>query len=242
MTRGKDLDVKIAIVISCYNEAAVIADTIKRVEKLFSQTKNRAGNFEIIVIDDSSRDDSAKIARQTGATVISHLLNQGQGLVVLTGLEYAQENGFNFVVAIDGDGQHSPNDALKCLEFAIKNEADLTIGSRLINPQGMGRIKVIGNKGLSMITWVLFGVKTTDSQSGLRVFSRRAIEKLRWQTTGYEFCSEMIWRAKQAKLKIAEVPIKAIYTDHSKNKGQSNWNGVHILKTLVKQRVLEILE
>ncbi len=106
----------------------------------------------------------------------------------------------------------------------------------------MSRVKVLGNWGLSFITYILFGVKSTDSQSGLRVYSRKALESLRWKTSGYEFCSEMIWRAKQISLTITEHPIKAIYSDYSKGKGQSNWYAFNILKSLIKRRVVEFFE
>jgi hypothetical protein len=104
----------------------------------------------------------------------------------------------------------------------------------------MSRVKLLGNRGLSFITYVLFGINVTDSQSGLRVFSKRALTSLKWKTSGYEFCSEMLWRARQLKLAIEEYPIKAIYTDYSKAKGQNNWNAFNIVKTLVTRRVVEL--
>jgi len=93
-----------------------------------------------------------------------------------------------------------------------------------------------------LVTNLLFGVKVTDSQSGLRVFSKKALSELKWKTSGYDFCSEMLWRAKQAKLTIGEYPIKAIYTDYSKGKGQNNWNAVNIIKSLIRRRIVEIFE
>jgi len=104
----------------------------------------------------------------------------------------------------------------------------------------MSKVKILGNKGLSLATYALFGVNSTDSQSGLRVYSRKALEQLKWKTSGYEFCSEMLWRAKQLNLRINEYPIRAIYTEYSKAKGQNNWNAVNIIKSLVKRRIMEI--
>lgn len=123
-----------------------------------------------------------------------------------------------------------------------KTQADLLIGSRLIDSTGMSRIKILGNKGLSLITHLLFGINVTDSQSGLRIYSKNAIKNLSWKSTGYEFCSEMIWRAKQAKMTIGEYPIQAIYTDYSRAKGQNNWNAINIVKRLFKQRLVELFE
>lgn len=123
-----------------------------------------------------------------------------------------------------------------------ESSIDLLIGSRLIDKQGMSRIKLLGNRGLSLITYLLFGVRSTDSQSGMRIFSKNALQKLRWKTTGYEFCSEMLWRANQLNLNISEYSIRAIYTDYSISKGQNNWNAFNILKSLIKHRVVEIFE
>jgi hypothetical protein len=93
---------------------------------------------------------------------------------------------------------------------------------------------------------MLFGVNVTDSQSGLRIFSRGALEKLRWKSSRYEFCSEMLWRARQQGLRINEYHIKAIYTEYSRSRsgiaGQNNWNGINILKSLIRRRIVELFE
>jgi hypothetical protein len=166
-------------------------------------------------------------------------LNTGSGGATATGLSYAQQNGFDIATTSDADGQHAPEDVLKGVEASLASKTDLLIGSRLIDKQGMSRVKLLGNRGLSFITYVLFGINITDSQSGLRVFSKEALRSLRWKTSGYEFCSEMLWRAKQIGLHIDEFPIKAIYTDYSVSKGQNNWNAFNIVKTLVTRRVVE---
>ena len=143
---------------------------------------------------------------------------------------------------MDADGQHAPEDVLAGITQIDERQADLLIGSRLIDSTGMSKTKVLGNKGLSLVTKLLFGINVTDSQSGLRIYSRRAIDDLDWKSTGYEFCSEMIWRAKQAGMAIGEYSIKAIYTDYSRAKGQNNWNAINIVKRLFKQRLTELFE
>ena len=230
---------KVCLVIPCFNEAKAIGDVVKGAKKVFGKSSH---DFEIVVINDGSRDNSSEIARKSGVTVIDHILNQGAGGATLTGLSYARNNAFDYAITIDADGQHDPNDALSCFLQAVETKSDLLIGSRMINTSGMSKVKVIGNRGLSLITGLLFGVNVTDSQSGLRVFSRKALDNLTWKSTGYEFTSETIWRAKQARLGISEYPIRAIYTDYSRAKGQNNWNAINILKSLVKQRIVELFE
>lgn len=230
---------KVCVVIPAYNESTVIKDVVKDVRKAFDKSSL---SYEVVVVNDGSKDDTSIQARLGGAKVIDHILNSGAGGATATGLSYANQNGFDFAVTMDADGQHLPKDVLAGIKIAQQGTVDLLIGSRLIDTKGMSKVKVLGNKGLSTITKLLFGVDVTDSQSGLRVYSKKALESLRWKTSGYEFCSEMLWRAKQLKLAISEYPIKAVYTEYSTSKGQNNWNAVNIVKSLVKRRIVEIFE
>jgi len=233
------LNYKICIIIPAYNESTVISEVIKTITKELKKTNYF---FRIVVVNDSSKDNTSEIAQKNGAIVINHILNAGAGSATATGLSYAQKHNFDIAATMDADGQHLPKNVVEGINEIIKRNDDLLIGSRMINSKGMSKTKVIGNKGLSFITYILFGINSTDSQSGLRIFSKRALENLRWETSGYEFCSEMLWRAKQQKLKISEYPIKAVYTKYSKSKGQNNWNAVNIISSLLKRRLLEILK
>lgn len=232
---------RVAIILPTYNEGRVIANVIAGIRKVFATSPY---DFRIVIVNDCSVDNTSKVAKDAGTTVIDHLLNQGAGGATSTGLRYAEKLGFDLVATMDADGQHDPKDVLKCINESLKTNADLLIGSRLIDSRGMSKVKVLGNRGLTFITWMLFGVKVTDSQSGLRVFSRRALEVLEWKSTSYDFCSEMLWRAKQAKLTICEYPIKAIYTEYSTSatRGQNNWNGVNTVKSLLRRRIVELFE
>lgn len=230
--------IKVCIIIPAFNESKVIKNVISDIIKSFKNTKYIT---DIVVVNDASKDKTGIIAKETGVIVINHILNTGAGGASATGLRYARQNDFDIACTMDADGQHASKDVIEGINQLIAKKADLMIGSRLINSEGMSKTKIIGNKGLSFITYLLFGISTTDSQSGLRIFSRHALNNLRWKTSGYEFCSEMLWRAKQLNLKINEYPIAAIYTDYSKTKGQNNWNGINIVKSLVKRRIAELL-
>lgn len=226
---------RICVIIPAYNEDRVIADVI-------SGIKDKIGkDGDVIVVNDGSKDNTSNEARLAGAIVIDHILNTGAGGATATGLSYANQNGYHVAATMDADGQHDPVDVVRGFEEMERTQADLIIGSRLIDSRGMSRVKVLGNKGMSFITRILFGINSTDSQSGLRIFSRKSLETLRWKTSGYEFCSEMLWRANQLHLNIAEYPIKAVYTEYSKSKGQSNWNAINIVKNLMTRRITELL-
>lgn len=231
--------IKICVIMPAYNESTVIGDIIQKAYDIFNKTPYI---IKIVVVNDASKDNTSEIASANKAIVIDHILNSGAGSATATGLSYAQQNNYDIACTMDADGQHLATDVIKGIEEIINNKKDLLIGSRLINKEGMSKTKVLGNKGLSFITYLLFGINSTDSQSGLRIYSRKALEQLKWKTSGYEFCSEMLWRAKQAGLDIDEYPIQAIYTDYSRSKGQNNWNAINILKSLIKQRLLEIFE
>lgn len=227
---------KVAFVIPAYNEERTISSVIFDIKKNCPKTFD----YEIIVVDDASKDRTKDLAEKAGAKVISHILNSGSGSATATGLSYAQQNDFDLAVTLDADGQHKAVDAIKGVKLMNSCKADLLIGSRLIDSRGMSRVKILGNKGLSLITYLLFSISVTDSQSGLRVFSKKALDNLKWKSSGYEFCSEMLWRAKQKGLVIEEYPIEAIYTEYSKGKGQNNWNAFNIVKTLFERRIMEI--
>lgn len=230
---------EVFVVIPAYNEGQVIKSVVKYALKSFKKDKNH--KYSIVVVDDGSTDDTATEAKAGGAIVIQHIMNSGAGAATSTGLEYARKNSADIMATMDADGQHSPIDVINGVNLIEADKIDLLIGSRLIDSEGMSKVKVVGNKGLSFITYLIFGVKSSDSQSGLRIYSRKAIDSIFWKSSGYEFCSEMLWRANQLKLTYGEYPIEAIYTEYSKSKGQNNWNALNIIRNLFSRRVSEFL-
>lgn len=226
------------IILPGYNEAEVINGVLAQILK--ETKKHKQYKLDIILVNDGSKDATAEIAIKHPVTVVSHLVNMGSGAATRTGLKYAKINNYDYAVTIDADGQHSTKDLISVIKKLNSEDFDLVIGSRLMNSKGMPIIRVVGNKTLNFATRVILGVGVTDSQSGLKAFSRNAIEKIEIRANGFEFCSEIVWRAKQQDLKITEVPIKAIYTDYSLQKGQNNINALRIIKNLLKQKMREV--
>ncbi len=229
-------DKRLALVMPAYNEGKVIGDVIKSLP-----AKLPGFYLETVVVNDGSTDNTGDEARGAGATVIEHVLNSDSGAATETGLTYARQHGFDYVVTIDADGQHTAKDALAVIDELTKEAADIIIGSRLIESKGMPWYRVLGNKGLNLITFILFGANVSDSQSGLKGFNRRAMEKIVIRSQGKEFCSEIIWRARQQNLSIKEIPIQALYSEYSLAKGQSNWNAFNIIKNLMRRKILELV-
>ena len=142
------------------------------------------------------------------------------------------------LVLLDSDGQHDPGDVKRLVRPIIDKKADVVIGSRMIRSKGMPFIRKIGNLGLNIITYILFNIWTTDSQSGLRAISQKAAKKITIRTNRMEVSSEIIKEIGRNKLIFKEIPIKAIYTNYSMTHGQSNINGFRIVAKLVLKRLM----
>ena len=120
----------------------------------------------------------------------------------------------------------------------LKRRCDAVIGTRINDKEGMPLIRRVFNRIGNIVTQMLFGVKVTDSQSGFRAFSRKAAKKLDIRTNRMEVSSEIIREIGRKKLKLIEVPIKAIYTDYSMSKGQNFVVGVKTFWKLVLHKIM----
>ncbi|KKP36572.1 MAG: Glycosyl transferase family 2 [Candidatus Peregrinibacteria bacterium GW2011_GWA2_33_10] len=221
---------KTFIILPAFNEASVIASVI---EKL------RSNGFDnIIVIDDGSSDDTFNIAQDCGVLCVQHILNRGLGGALGTGMELALLKGANIIATFDADGQHDVEDLKNTIEVLKNENYDVIIGSRMLNSNGMPLIRKLFNFVGNFVTYFLFGLYVTDSQSGLRVFSRDAALKIGLKTNRMEVSSEIIREIKQNKLRFKEVPIRAIYTEYSLSKGQSFVVGIKTFIKLVFHRFM----
>lgn len=223
---------KLLIVIPAFNEEKTLVKVIKTLPKKFFRITHK----EVVVVNDGSKDQTLKIAKSLGVTVISHYINRGLGGALGTGFAYAKEHGFDILITFDADGQHNPADIAPVITPIARKKADMVIGSRLKNPAGMPWYRIVGVWGLNIITFVFFWVWTSDSQSGLRAFSKKAIEKIDIKANKMEVSSEFFNEAQKHNLKIVEVPIQSIYTQYSLQKGQKNANVFRILSKIIYRR------
>lgn len=221
MTSSSSL--KTFIVIPAYNEAHSIQRVLEGLK--------HAGYPSILVVDDGSTDETYDLAYKEGVYVARHLLNSGLGGALGTGIQGALMLGADIIVTFDADGQHAVEDIPDLIAPIEKGEADVTIGSRLLDHRGMPFRRVMMNWVANVVTFLLFGIWVTDSQSGLRAFSRDAARLLRIRTRHMEVSSEIIREIGTHRFRYKEVPIQAIYTDYSLSKGQNFFLG---MKTLVK--------
>lgn len=218
----------IYIIIPAYNEEAVIVGVVNEIKN--------AGFHNIVIIDDGSSDKTfEKASSVENVIALRHKINRGKGASTKTGIEAAKLLGANIIVTMDGDGQHDPKDIEKLIEPILNDQAEVVLGTRLLNPVGMPWYKIIQNKFGNLVTWYLFGLYVTDSQSGFRAYSRRAAEVINTRGDRYEYDSEVLREIYIYKLKFQEAPIKVRYTAYSMGKieKQGFLNGVKTVYKMV---------
>jgi len=211
-------------VIPAYNEERNLAKVI--------DSLRAEGWKNLLVVDDGSTDRTAEVAKRRGTEVVVHARNMGLGAALRSGFKRALELGADAVVTFDADGQHDPRDVKK-LVGELK-DADVVIGVR--KSIGIPLHKRFGNFVLNVITFMLTGIYT-DSQSGSRALSRKALQKLVIRGNRYEVSSEIILRVSQAGLRWKEVLVTCYYPPHAKVKGTTILSGIRIFLKLLSLKL-----
>ncbi|MDP2632627.1 MAG: glycosyltransferase family 2 protein [Candidatus Curtissbacteria bacterium] len=212
------------IIVPAFNEEAVILKVIQSIPKRIKGL----GKIQVLVVDDGSTDNTKILVNKTNVSVASHIMNRGLGAAIKTGLEWARVHNIDLAVTFDGDGQHDPADISRVIKPILDKSADIVIGSRFKKKQRVPLDRLILNWFANLATLFLFGVFSTDSQSGLRAFSKKAIKLIDFKADRMEFSSEILLEAKKHSLKTIEIPIRAIYTAYSRSKGQKNTNAIPV--------------
>ena len=219
----------LAILIPARNEEKHITQVIKNIPKKITGISKKT----IFLIDDGSSDKTAELAKKAGAKVLTMMINQGVGTATVTGIEAAKIIDADIALTLDGDGQHDPKEINKIVSLIIRDKYDVVLGARLLDRKQMPLHKIIGNSIMNWVTYVLVGLWVKDSQSGFKGFSKKAFQQFKLTSSGYEICSEIIGEIKRLKLKYTELPVKTIYSDHSRKKGQFSLNAVNIIIKLI---------
>jgi glycosyltransferase involved in cell wall biosynthesis len=224
---------KLAILIPAFNEEIILGQVIKTLPKELPGISK----IDCVVVNDGSSDNTEQIAKNENAIVITHIFNRGLGGALGTGFEYIKNHDYDLLITFDADGQHNPEDIALVIKPIVEGKADVCVGSRFLKYEGhMPWYRRIGLTGMNIITYMLFWTWTTDSQSGMRAFSRNAIEQIQIKTNKMEVSSEFFYEISKKNLKYTEAPIHAIYTDYSLSKGQKNINAFNILGKLIFKR------
>ena len=195
---------KITVGIPAYNEEENIA-------KIISQLKDVTQS--IIVCDDHSTDNTNKIAKSLGVDVVTHSKNMGYGSAIKSIFAKAKEIDSDVLVTMDADGQHRIEDLKKILEPVLSGTVDICIGSRFLekNVENVPSYRKVGIKVLTKLTNVSLKESITDSQSGFRVYSKKAISEITPTESGMAISNEILLKASSLNLRIGEVPIVVLY-------------------------------
>lgn len=215
---------KVCIVIPAYNEEETISRIVEEAKKY---------SKDVIVVDDGSADMTSALAKESGAKVLRHAVNIGVGLATTTGNEYAVSKGFDVIVNLDSDGQHSASTVPKGVELVEKGGYDIVLGSRFLEKtERMPTILKLGNKFLTLTNRQIFGSNISDTQSGFRIVTADAWKRLSPRSTGYSICAEISALIGTKRLKYAEIPIETVYLDRFK--GTTIFDGIKIFANMLR--------
>ena len=162
---------KVLIIVPAYNEAEAISKLIDNLEKNYAQ-------YDYVIINDGSKDQTKKLCREKGYHVLNLPINLGIGGAVQTGYIYASENNYDIAVQIDGDGQHNPKYIEAMIKKMEEENADIVIGSRFITREGFqsSALRRTGINLLSTLIKICTGKRINDVTSGYRIVNRRFID------------------------------------------------------------------
>lgn len=200
--KTQQTEVRVLAGIAAYNEARYVGGIVLQARQYVE---------EVIVVDDGSTDNTARVAELAGATVIRHDENRGKGAAIQSILAEAKKRNPDILVLLDADAQHDPNE-IPALIKPISEGFDLVIGSREAQKDKTPRYRRIGQKVIFRSSRLASKTNIADSESGFRALSPKAIKGLDLKAKGFAIESEMITRAADKNLKITEVPISNIYT------------------------------
>ena len=216
----------VTVVIPAYNEGSRIQRVIQKLRMI--------GFPNIVVVNDGSRDNTAEVVeREQGVRLINHIVNLGPGASTMTGIKYALTKGAKYIATIDADFQSDPSDLLKLVKSIAQKNVELLIGSRFLTKNDIPVSRLIYNFFGNLVSFFKTGLLVTDSQSGLKVMRRSFAEKLYIDYNGFEFCIDIIKKAKLNGASISEEPIGVRYTKDTMSKGQNFQEGLMMLGKLL---------
>lgn len=211
---------KIFVVIPSYNEAQHIGAVLESLKNY---------DYELVVVDDGSVDNTVQIARTQGVKVLSHEINRGQGAALYTGTQYALSQGADIIVHFDSDGQFLAEEINKVITPIVEGKADIVFGSKFLQANKIPLIKkFLIIKPAIWLNNLLTGLKLSDVHNGFRAMSRRAAAKIEIKQDAMAHASEIVAQTKKWKLRFQEVPVTIIYREF----GQGFGGGLKILVDL----------
>jgi glycosyltransferase involved in cell wall biosynthesis len=193
------------------NVAALIPAYFEEAQIQAVSRRTLAQLDHVLVLDDGSTDRTAEEARKAGAEVIRHERNKGKGAAIKTGFRELMARGFAYVLILDGDGQHLPEEIPAFISEANRTGAPFVVGSRMSDTRKMPFVRKMTNRFMSAQISRLCGQPVPDSQCGFRMMHRDVIPHLFCESNNYEYETEMLLIASREGFRIASVPVSTIY-------------------------------
>jgi glycosyltransferase involved in cell wall biosynthesis len=197
--------IKVAAIIPAYNEEKHVGDVVRRTRQKLD---------DVLVVDDGSHDETPERAREAGAEVIVHEQNRGKGETIKTGLRHWQDRQVEFVIILDADGQHRPEEIERFMAAALSAEQPkLILGTRMNDLSTMPLVRRIVNRWMSKRISAVCGQEVPDTQCGFRMLHRQLIPELLGGSARFDYETEMLIVASRKGFRIASVPISTVYSD-----------------------------
>jgi len=209
------------IVIPSYNEEHAIGGVVLELTASWPH---------VVVIDDGSTDATGAVAGRSGAIVLTHIVNRGQGAALQTGIDFALDRGARVIVTFDSDGQHRAEDVAALVQPIEEGRADAVLGSRFLgSTESMPRRRGLLLRAAVLFTRLTSGARVTDTHNGLRAFSAVAARKIHIQLDRMAHASEIVDQIAARGIRFVEVPVHVRYSDYSRRKGQSSLGAFRVL-------------
>lgn len=185
-------------ILPAYNLESSIKEIVKITKKFVDV---------VIVVSDGSKDKTNLNAVEAGAICPPHTDNRGKGFAVRKGIEFSKSFEPRYIILMDADGQHIPEEIPDLLRPIIKCEADMVVGSRMKGELRTSVINKFGNFSLKVISFMVTRKWFTDTESGFRAFEADKLYGLDLESVSYEIESELLLKSLHNGLKVVEVPI-----------------------------------
>ena len=193
------------VVIPAFQAGDTIGDLVRRIKLL---------QLAVVVVDDGSRDQTASLAAQHGALVISHLQNQGKGRALRTGFDYALRSQYDGVITMDSDGQHDPEEIPHLIRAGEVQHAGIVVGDRMADGGAMPPLRRGTNAFMSAVVSALIRQRIPDSQCGSRFIRKEVLSSVPLRTAHFESETELLLSASLRRWKIISVRVRSIYQGH----------------------------
>ena len=232
MIVGNEPGKRILVAIPAYNEEGTIEEVIRRVRESLP-------DFDLLVVNDGSRDATGEILDRLGVVTATHLCNLGYGRAIQTAIKYALKCDYDVLITLDADGQHHPEQVLSLYNANVERGWDILIGSRYVETRDYSRAPLgrrIGMRLFSTLVRAITGYRIYDTTSGLKVINRSVFEALtHWHFI--DFHAEAIVYLLRLGYRISEYPISAAERTH----GQSMYSPLSHLTYPLKTSLILLL-